>query len=170
MISLARPKSQIFTSLPSEINTFLAARSRWTHFGMNIKVKSNHAYHQMNADHAPGFNHFPHVLNTWSTENSLKAWVSGNIHSWRRGTPSPLPPGSWSPEDRHRWDWESRWSPGLACCHLNNMTRWDNHQERKGRWWVSRRLCIFSMFALKECWIPSCMKLLNLLKNCANSS
>lgn len=31
MMSLARPKSQIFTSLPSQINTFLAARSRWTH-------------------------------------------------------------------------------------------------------------------------------------------
>lgn len=31
MMSLARPKSQIFTSFPSQMRTFLAARSRCTH-------------------------------------------------------------------------------------------------------------------------------------------
>lgn len=39
-MSLARPKSQIFTSLPSQINTFLAARSRWTHCGGRIQLNT----------------------------------------------------------------------------------------------------------------------------------
>lgn len=32
-MSRARPKSQILTSLPSQMSIVLAARSRWTHWG-----------------------------------------------------------------------------------------------------------------------------------------
>lgn len=33
MISRARPKSQILATRPSDMSTFLAAKSRWMHWG-----------------------------------------------------------------------------------------------------------------------------------------
>lgn len=41
MMSRARPKSQIFTILPWESRTFLAAKSRWTHCGETGKKKKH---------------------------------------------------------------------------------------------------------------------------------
>lgn len=55
------------------------------------------------------------------------------LHSWTRGTPSPWPLGSWSPGDRRRSGWESRWWPGPACRLLCDKVRPAIEEEVK-RW------------------------------------
>lgn len=40
MMSRARPKSQILATRPSEMSTFLAAKSRWMHWGEEITTET----------------------------------------------------------------------------------------------------------------------------------
>lgn len=56
------------------------------------------------------------------------------LHSWRRGTPSPLPLGSWSPTDRRRWERKSHWWPGPVCRHLKMTTTWEEEKVRSVPW------------------------------------
>lgn len=135
-MSLARPKSQIFTSLPSQIKTFLAAKSRWTHCGGNVNQIQSYV---------SGNQHRPRSRLQFeenSSEDNFKRlqWAGlcvHILHSWRPGTPFPSPPGSWNPGDHRRWGCESHWSPGPPWSHLNQAT----NRRGRGRVKHNKKVC-----------------------------
>lgn len=97
------------------------------------------------------------LRNNWIKSTWTGTWLWSSfrpLRSWRRGTPSLWPPGSWSPEGRRRSEQESRWWPGPPCPHLSRggPTNTRGRRESKERhtdewivWWLKLLLsCDFT--------------------------
>lgn len=89
-------------------------------------------------------------------------WISFYpLHSWRRGTPSLWPPGSWSPEGRRRSEQESRWWPGPLCPHLSRgeptKTRGREESEACYTEWNVQILAVLWLLGLRRFNIRLCI-------------
>lgn len=90
-------------------------------------------------------------------------FFSKSLRSWRRGTPCPWPPGSWSPEGRHRSEQESHWWPGPLWPHLskgeNKDTRGGKEKGGTSHEWVdclvAEILAVLWLHGLKCCKQPT---------------